>query len=633
MSLEISERGSSYLRFVAVGLVLYCVLLTAITGDIGFNGDDWWILALPYWDSLRHSLVLYAQLFLRPIEGFYWIGLFELFGFNKVAFHLCSLLLLAGSASLMGVSLDRAFPGRRAYVSIAVLLAFFLPPVSCLTYVMFTDNSRLSMLLFWISVLAFQRWAQKSSPWHGLALPVALYVASFLTYESPSFLIFVTPLLVWPVHRRCSGAPSNRAFVIRLAVGIMVGFSSAVAIRFLLLHGGAVGHSHFLPPFELFWTYLALLPFYLFVPFTSMSADRWALLAGVLVVLGTASLLLFSRRDRSGKEMPGRVRSVPDSTWLLVPIGGGILLLGMLPYQLAGYGICSPRLLDTLMNKLGVLPQGDLSWFNFSWASRIYSSSSFGVAILLAAGLCRWQNASARLLGKIAAVVVIGFMAVFHAGLSLDWREAAEIRNDLIRSLVAQVPAVRSGTNFVFLDIDCSHKRAEVIRRWNCTGELVRMLYGDQTVGAWYLYAHAHDEPNHVDQQALATPAGFLSRGQGQNEPAPLDSLLLFKRSGREFVLLDRITSRDGSVPTGVAWQGVAQLTSNFGRIEARHTTLAPGARLARNARTCGLISTLKLSRFGSTQAYLGGPEYGVVYEARRRGLLEELMHRVRSGP
>ena len=119
------------------------------------------------------------------------------------------------------------------------------------------------------------------------------------------------------------------------------------------------------------------------------------------------------------------------------------------------------------MAKCGLMPEGDLSWFNFSWASRIYSSASVGVAILLAAGLSGWRKPSARLLGKAAALVIIGFMAVFHAGLSLDWREAAEIRNDLIRSLVSQVPEVRSGTNFVFLDINCSHKRAEVIRREN----------------------------------------------------------------------------------------------------------------------------------------------------------------------
>ena len=110
MPTEQPEFGKSYLLFLAGGLGLYCVLVTAITGDIGFNGDDWSVLSFPYWNNFSNSLILYARKFLRPMEGFYWISLFELFGFNKVAFHLCSLLLLAGAAVLMGVSLDRRFP-------------------------------------------------------------------------------------------------------------------------------------------------------------------------------------------------------------------------------------------------------------------------------------------------------------------------------------------------------------------------------------------------------------------------------------------------------------------------------------------------------------------------------------------
>ena len=327
------------------------------------------------------------------MEGFYWISLFELFGFNRVAFHLCSLLLLAGAAVLMGVSLDRAFPGRPTCVSMAVLLAFFLPTVSCLTYVLFTDNSRLSVLLFWASVITFQRWAQKSAPWHGLALPLSLYVGSFLTYEAPGFLIFVAPMLVWPVHRRWCDRSSDRAFLIKLSVGIVTGFAAAVACRLFVLKGGAVGQSYLFPPFELLWSYLALLPFYMLAPFTSISADRWALLAGFLVVLATAGLF-FSARTRTGcgRRWARRARFEPGSKWYMVMLGAGILLLGMLPYQLAGYGSFVPRLVDTLMVKFGLLPQGDLSWFNFTWPSRIYSSASFGMAILLAAALSGWRS-------------------------------------------------------------------------------------------------------------------------------------------------------------------------------------------------------------------------------------------------
>jgi hypothetical protein len=627
--LEKPVGGKSYLWFLAAGLGLYCIVLTAITGDIGFTGDDWWVLALPYWNDYPDALVLYAHKFLRPVEGLYWISLFKLVGFNKVAFHFCSLMLLAGSASLMGAALDRAFPARRAFVSMAVLLAFFLPPVSCLTYVLFTDNSRLSMLLFWVSVMAFQRWATRSSSWRGLVLPIAVYVGSFLTYTAPSFLIFLMPLLVWPVHRACSNGSSDGAFLTKLCVGILAAFATAVAVRFVFLSGGAVRTSFLLPPFELLWSYLALHPFYLLAPFTSMSADRWAILLGCLVVLGSVFLFLLPYRGRP--EATSTDHLLLGSQWHMVALGGGILVLGMLPYQLAGYGSFSPRLAETLMVKCGALPEGDPSWFNFTWASRIYSSASFGVAILLAFGLSGWRQPSARMIGRIGALVVIGFMAVFHAGLSEDWREAAEIRNDIVRSLVCQVPFVKSDTNLVFLDLACSHKRAEVIRRENGLRELVQMLYADRTLGAWRLYSFKYDPATHQCQQATAMPAGFLSGGgQRQREPAPCNSLLLFKRSGNELALLDKIEAKDSSVPTGIAWRGIEHLASNFDRIQTWSTANSSEARLASTAWRSGLISTLQLTRFRSTLASLWRLKYIALSKTVRRHLLKIRLHGIK---
>jgi hypothetical protein len=521
---------------------------------------------------------------------------------------------------------DRAFPGRRSCISLAVLLAFFLPPVSCLTYVMFTDNSRLSMLLFWCSVIAFQRWAHKSSSWSGLPIPIALYLCSFFTYEASSFLIFVVPLLVWPVHYRRSGRSSDRAFLIKLYVGILAAFSVAAAVRSVFLNGGAVPTTFFLPPLEMLWSYLALLPFYLLAPFTSMSADGWAILAGCLVVLGSVFLFFFLYSGRPAAAATRRL--MHESHWYVIALGGGILVLGMLPYQLAGYGSFAPQLVETLMVKCGVMPDGDLSWFNFTWASRIYSSASYGVAILLAFGLTVWQHSSAKLIGKTAALVVIGFMAVFHAGLSQDWREAAEIRNDLVRSLVSQAPAVKSGTNFVFLDIACSHKRAEVIRKENGLRELVQMLHADQSLGAWRLYPYAYDQSTRVCQQAVAMPAGFLSgAGQRHCEPAPPESLLLFRRTGREVVLLEKITAQDGSVPSGIAWRGVEHLASNFERIEA-WSAISTQAKLARTAWTSGLISTLQLTRLESPLASLRRPKYLALNKTLRKRLYKMRLHR-----
>jgi hypothetical protein len=620
VSTDQPEGDKSYLWFLALGLGLYCIVLTAITGDIGFSGDDWWVLACPYWNGFWDSLVLYAHKFQRPVEGLYWIGLFKLFGFNKVAFHLCSLLLLAGSAILMGLALDRAFPDRPTCISIAVLLAFFLPSVSCLTYVMFTDNSRLSMLLFWLSVLAFQRWARNSSQWGGLALPMTLYLVSFLTYETSSFLIFVIPLLAWPVHRRYSVRPTDRVFLTKIGASVVAAFLAAIAVRCVFLNGGAVRTSFLLPPFELIWSYLGLLPFYLVSPFTSMSADLGAILVSCLVVLGSIWLFFFLYRGRPEAAIADRIE--PRSQWSMVVLGGGIFVLGMLPYQLAGYGSFAPRITETLMTKCGLMPYGDLSWFNFTWASRIYSSASFGVAILLAFALTGWRHSPALQIGKVVALVIIGFMTVFHAGLSQDWREAAEIRNNLVRNLISEVPAVKPGTNLVFLDIACSHKRVEVIRRENGLAELVQMLYSDRTLGAWRLYTQGFDRSSQRSQQATATPQGFLScPGQRQCEIAPPESLLLFKRSGRILVLLDQIAAEDGSVPTGIAWRGIEHLSSNLDRIEVFSSPLSPRARLASAPWTTGLISTLQLTQLRSTLASLGLKKYVALDKSLRRHL------------
>lgn len=630
MSAERPEAGKYYLLMVAAGLVTYSIVLTVITGDIGFNGDDWWVLAIPYWNGFPESLISYAQKFLRPVEGVYWIGLFEIFGFNRIVFHICSLLLLALSAALMGVALDRAFPGRRNCISLAVLLAFFLPPVSCLTYVLFTDNSRLSMVFFWGCVIAFQAWARASCPWRKLILPSLLYVISFLTYETSSFLIFAVPLLVWPVHRSASDRISDRAFLTRMCAGIAIPFVAAVAMRFFFLKGGAVGQTSFVPPWELVWSYLALLPLYLLAPFTSLSTDQWGLAAGLLVMAGAAAFFSFARPERSRAAAGIDGRFSPSSWWYIALVGTAILFLGMLPYQLAGYGSSTPRMLETVMTKYGLLPGGDLSWFNFSWSSRIFSSASFGVAILLAVALTGWKSRRARILAKALTVAVIGCMAVFHAGLSLDWREAADMRNDLVRSLVSQVPAVKPGTNFVFLDVACSHKRAEVIRRENGLRELVGMLYADPTLGAWRAYSRAYDPSTHAFQQSIAMPEGFLCRSQRQGEPAPPQSLLIFKRTGRELVLQEEIAAKDNSIPTGIEWRGVDHLASNLDRIEAWSSPFSPESRIARAAWKSGLISTLHLTLFRSTRLSFRTPKYVSFREALRRRLFKMSLYRAK---
>ncbi len=549
-------------------LVIYSVTLTALTGDIGFEGDDWTILSWSYWHQFPGSIWSYAKEFLRPLEGVYWMGMFEIFSFNSIAFHLFSLLLLAGSCALMGACLSKAFPERRLLIVLSVLFAFFLPMVSSLTYVVFTDNSRLSALFFWAAVLTFQRWTERSQSWTGLIAPILLYLLSFLTYEAEGFLVFIVPLLVWPIHRRYVKR-SDKSFVSRITVGVMVAFVTALAVRFFLLNGGVVQRTDILPSPALVWGYLALLPLYLAAPFNTFPGklDIWVL--AMAVTLSVAGLVFLAVRgsERAEKAAEANTGGNRSDLFYLIVIGIGILFFGMLPYQLAGYGSESPTLINTVLAKWGIIKDSGSAWFNFHEAGRIYSSASYGLAILMGTLVTCWQARKAKLLANSAAVTCIGFMVLFHAGLSVDWKEAAHDRNDLLRSLISRVPGVKPKTNFVFFDLESYHERAVVVRGWAGLRDMVRMLYGDRSLRAWYVYPSEKDTLNAGCQPAFVLPKGFVSRGVSFDKPAPHDSLVLLRRHGTRLAWLNKVTANAKMAAAGISWRGCDSIHSNHARV------------------------------------------------------------------
>jgi hypothetical protein len=379
--------------------------------------------------------------------------------------------------------------------------------------------------------------------------------------------------------------------LIRLASAVALAFTISVSIRFLLLNGGAVSHQSVLPSWELMWSYIALIPFYLSAPFTSISWNPWVVALGIAVTVWAGFLMISSGFTLSGDRWPRM--SLKDSRLYLIVLGIAILVLGMLPYQLAGYGSIAPKIADTVVVKWGALPYGNTSWFNFNWSSRIYSAGSFGLALVIAALLTGWRSMSLKLATKIIAVTALGFMAVFHSGLSSDWKEAAHTRNEVLSSLISQVPDVRSGTNFVFLNLESSYGRAPIFRGWGGLKELIRMLYDDQRLGAWYVYPYSWQWPNKLFNQAIVTQDGFVSRGM--KNPVPHDSLLILARRGSRLVLLDNLSSHDGWAPTGIRWQGASSIHSSLDRIEAWSDTDLTANRLVKNAWNSGLIATLRL--------------------------------------
>jgi hypothetical protein len=542
---SVTARGTSItsiIPLIGAALIVCCTSLAILVGNIGFQGDDWWQFSWPYWYSFPNSIWEYAKASRRPIEGLYTVLSFEIFGLNRVLFTLSALLLSAGSCLLMGACLNRAFPGRKTLVVLAVFFGFLLTPLSNLIYMFHTDNSRLSMLLFWTSVLAFQHWAGASKSWLGLTLPVFLFLASSLTYENATFLIFAVPLFVWPIHVNRGRSLSDRSFALQLAVGITAAFAAFVLVRFGLFGGGAVGHRSLVPSFNLVSSYVYNLMLYTVAPFREISWDPAAWVWACPVALLTAALVF--RASREDSAVRDRPKGWTQSPMYVAALGMAVLVLGMLPYLLASY---NPSM-------------------GFTSQSRVYSSATFGIAILLALLFSASKNGRILFGTKVIAIGMIGLMAVFLADLRTGWQEAAQRRESLVANLLKQIPDVKPGTTFLLMDVQSyvskgGMARGVVFQGVDGIGEFIKMLYAKKDLYAYFLYSRNQVPNNTEGEWAAVTPAGLTARGSAVRPPIRLDSLLILKRDGTNLVLVDGVSAEDGSA--AIKWNGVQSIRSN----------------------------------------------------------------------
>ncbi|HMK36120.1 MAG TPA: hypothetical protein VK463_13690 [Desulfomonilaceae bacterium] len=541
---DTADENTSMHRTVAglfAVLVLCAASLVVLAGNIGFQGDDWWILAWPFWHRFPEALWLYAKESQRPLEGAYWISIFKVFGFRREAYHLLSLLLSAASCTAMGACLARAFPGRRDFVVLSTCFAFFLPTVSPLTYLIHTDNSRLALLLFWGSVLSFQRWAAVSGTWPGLVAPILLYCLAASTYENGTFLICAVPFFVWPLHARSSTGISDSSFLIRICAGVAGAFGLFLALRFLVFSGGAVVHKSLVPSFHLFSGYVIHLAGYLSAPFFHVSSDAgawaWAICSAVFIaaLVFRGSGIHSSGRDATGGE--------PGSGYI-AGLGALVLALGILPYLLAGY----------------------TAEVGFTSQSRVYSSGTFGLAILLALSATAWKSPKLRQAALTVAVVALFFMALFMADLKNDWRQAAAQRKELCAQLLQQAPDVEAGTTFLFLDLQSYvSNRAVIFQGTGGLDEFVKMLYHKKTVNAYFLYPEKDLFRDVKGKTATASAQGIVPRGRLMTEPIPLDSIVMFRKQGTKLAIVDVISEKEHLC--AIDWQGISSIQSNLGRI------------------------------------------------------------------
>jgi len=534
---ELAIAGNN-IALAAAGLLIACVSLWILMGNIGFQGDDWWILSFPYWHRFPESILIYARELLRPLEGTYWITLFELFGFNSQAFHLASLMLHAVGCVLMGACLVKAFPGKQNLAVWSIFFAFLLPTVSNLTYIIHTDNSRISVLLFWASVISFQRWTEQSQSWTGLLPGIIWYLLASLTYENTTLLIFSIPLFLWPIYVRNKRLPEF-LFLFRLLTAIAIAFAGFIIFRFALLSGGAVAQNNIIPSIYLVYYYIQTFQTYFLQPFISFSSDKLSWVWGGVIALFAGALAL--RVQQADRHFAKYFESNWTQTcWYVAAVGTAVTILGLVPYLLAGY-------------------TADVGYHS---QSRIYSAGSFGAAILAALVATAWKNRRILWFAQITAIMGAMLMAVFMADLRNGWANAAENRRQLCSSLLAEIPDVQPETNFLFLDLQWYiDNKAAVFQGVEGLKQFIRIIYNKKNLNAYFLYSERPDFVNAKGRKATVSPEGVLARGSVGKLPAPLDKLLILRRQGNRLHLVDRISADDHLV--AMDWCEVSAIYSN----------------------------------------------------------------------
>lgn len=516
-------------------------MLTLLTGDIGFQGDDWWVLSFPYWNPFPQSVLIYAKAALRPVEGLYWICLFELFGFNRFPYLFASLTLNVLSSTLFAVSLYRAFSDKPQLAVWGALFSFFMPMNSSLVFIMHTDNSRLAMIFFWACVVALQRAIHGSPSLLGLSL--ICYLLSVLTYENASMLIFAMPFLA-ASYANTNRPPLMKRFLLnKILLFIAVGFLGFLAIRFLLLSGGAVSHAGVFPSLKLLVSYFRGVVDYLFAPWRDISFDAWSLIFGAAI--GVAVHAFLKEKSHAAFSSANTIASHNRSMLFVIGLGGVVFLLGVIPYVLAGY-------------------TADIG---FTGQSRIYSAGGFGVAMMLGAMFS--LHCSAKLLRRLmnlTGVLLLAWLAAFQCEFRKDWQHAAEIRKDLCQSLLTIVPNVTDSTTLLFLDLQSYiGKRAVIYQGVDGLDEYVKMLYNNKSLHGYFLYSRQSESPNNSERTAIVTPQGIIARGSLPYGPSPLDAILILRSYGRSFSLVKSLSHEDSFLDA--QWVGVYRIASQADRI------------------------------------------------------------------
>jgi hypothetical protein len=494
-----------------------------------FEGEDFLVFNFANNFPLLSALENYIRIYGRPLEALYWTGMYKVFGYAPALHHFFSFFLHLAAVIAASLAIYRITP-RNKYVvgslaTFAVFL-FFFPQAINSALRLNSDNSRLAILLWLLSLLAAQEWAKTSFKVHWLAVSLLLQLLSIFAYDVTIFLFPVSLILALPLIRKPLVKVKKRMGIF-LVGGFLLSF---VPLAFYAWLGTGSERTITHPAFKhgfideitnRFADAIVFLPLRLFKLNEGMELSKFlpsGLFFAILLALTVYVGFLVTKAARS------KAASLSTTPIALFIAALWILVLGMLPYVLA--------------------------YPNEFTAPRYYSASIYGLAILVflaftiaKAAAVRWAVAGLAIASLVLGIVEFNLLSNY-----LSTREPP--LENFFLSTKEVVPNVRDNTVFFYID-----PGVRVIPSGTCALGL-RMLYNRPNLSCAFL-SYTNEEFRAIRKD------GYIRAYDGLRNDTGYWIFLKWDENG-QIAIVDIISPNSELL---IDWESSAPMVSDLSRI------------------------------------------------------------------
>jgi hypothetical protein len=406
-----------------------------------YHGEDFYLFHFAETHTFREAVNLFFLENGRFFEAVYWTALYKALGYQPALQHLVSLILNLLATLAASFAVYRAWPRafqRRGLITAFVLLVFFNPYTTKWALTLSGDNSRISIILFFLAVICVQQWVISKFKHGWFALGFFLFVISVFNYENVALLFPVAYLLSYPLVSRRGLKKSTK-----IMAGVFALVSVALPLLPILLYSGLNIVSH--PalrgegglgnPVIRIVAAIKHMGLYFFnsadplTIYTEQPVLRWLPLFVLVTVIVFVSglMVLIRRRAVDGKEWLIAVSAGDFTVMLSLYVASlWLIFLSVVPYAIA-YQFSSPYV-------------------------RFFAISIYGFAILLILGLALLQTKILRVvIGVVTFLIVLSGLVEFNSYAQQLAELESSPRFDYL-SIIEVVPRVEDETVFFMVD-------------------------------------------------------------------------------------------------------------------------------------------------------------------------------------